>query len=177
MLLAVVTVALGMTARWRQGLGVVATFGLYGALHATLIVAALREPQTPWRKVCFILMAAGLAMLCVVIGLFLGHRLQSVPAFGTPAVLLTLSSGLGAASYGVLIRRFWMGDLSVRSQVCITLCCGSAMPAALPPGAYLHILGTWWFAMVWWWSFSIALWCQNGRPDIRRALAVFRQPR
>jgi hypothetical protein len=177
MLLAVVTAALGVTARWRPGLGVVATFGWYGALHSMLIVAALRERQTPWRKVCFILMAAALAMLCVVIGLFLGHRLQAVPGLGTPAVLLTLSSGLGAATYGFLIRRFWMGDLSVRSQVCITLCCGSAMPAALRSGAYIHILGAWWFAMVWWWSFSIALWFQNGRPDIRRALPVFRQIR
>lgn len=165
-LLAGVSAVLGMTDRWRQDLGAVATFGLYGALHSTLIVATLRAPQTPSRKLSFIAIAAGLAMLCVEVGLFLGHRLGAALGAGAPALLLTLSSVLGAASYGFLIRCFWSRDLSLRSQLWITLCCGSATLAALPSGFYLHVVGAWWFAMIWWWSLSIAL-----------ALTQFRQSR
>lgn len=165
-LLAGVTTVLGMTDRWRQDLGALATFGLYGAVHSTLIVATLRAPQTPWRKLSFIAIAAGLAMLCVDMGLFLGHRLGGALGAGAPALLLTFSSALGAASYGFLIRSYWSRELTLRSQVWITLCCGSATLAGLPAGFYLHVVGAWWFAMIWWWSLSIAL-----------ALTQFRQSR
>jgi hypothetical protein len=176
-LLASATATLGMTDRWHEGQGAVATLGLYGGLHATLIVAALREQHAPRRKVGFILIAAGLAMLCVLIGLSLGLRLGAVLGVGAPAVILTLSSGLGAASYGFLIHRFWSRDLSVRKQCWITLCCGAATLAALPSGVYLHTMGVGWFAMVWWWSFSIALWYHDGGPDMRRVLTELRQVR
>ena len=176
-LLASVTAALAMTDRWHEGQGAVATLGLYGGLHSTLIVAALREQQALRRKLGFILIAAGLAMLCALIGLSVGHRLGAVLGVGAPAVILTLSSGLGAASYGLLIRRFWSRDLSIRKQCWVTLCCGTATLAALPSGVYLHIVGVGWFAMVWWWSFSIALWYHDGGPDMRRVLTGFRQVR
>jgi hypothetical protein len=150
-LLGLVTAALGVTDRWRQGLGAIATIGVYAALHASLLVAALRVPQARWRKLAFIALAAGLAMLSVRVGLACARLLG-------PAVGIPFSAGLGAASYGLVIRRFWIRELRLRSLLAITLCCSLFTLAALPFGIYLHIVGGWWFAMVWWWSFSLALW-------------------
>lgn len=150
-LLGVVTAALGATDRWRQGLGAIATIGVYGALHASVLVAALRVPTAIWRQLAFIALAAGLAMVSLRVGLACTPRLG--PALGIP-----LSAGVGAASYALLIRRFWIRDLPLRSLLAITLCCALLTLAALPLGSYLHTVGAWWFAMIWWWSFSLALW-------------------
>lgn len=154
-LLGIAAAALGVTDRRHPGLGTVATIGVYGALHASLLVAALRVPQAIWRKLAFIALAAGLAMLSVRVALAL--------ASGAPATLLTLSAGLGAASYGLLIRRFFIRDLPLRALTPITLGCALVTVAALPLGRSLHTVGPWWFAMIWWWSFSLALWYQDDR--------------
>jgi len=154
-LLGIVAAALGVTERWQPGLGAVATIGLYGALHASSIVAALRGPQPTWRKLAFIALAACLAMLSVRVGLAL--------ASGAPAALLTLSAGLGAASYGLLIRCFFVRDLPLRALMAITSGCALVSLAALPLGRSLHTVDPWWFAMIWWWSFSLSLWYQDDR--------------
>ncbi len=156
--LAVVTAALGLTDRWRQGWGAVSTIGVYGALHASLLVAALRVTQASWRKLCFIALAAGLAMVSVRVGLACDRLLGADLGSFAPAALLTVSAGLGAASYGLLIRRFWIRDLPLRSLLAITLWCALLTLAALPLGTHLHTASGWWFAMIWWWSFSLSLW-------------------
>jgi hypothetical protein len=157
-LLGILTAALGATDRWRQGLSAAATIGVYGGLHASLLVAALRVPQALWHKLAFIALSAALAVLSLRVALACDRLLG--PALGSlaPAAVLTLSAGLGAASYGLLIRRFWIRELPLRALIAITLCCALLTPAALPLGRHLHTLGGWWFAMTWWWSFSLALW-------------------
>jgi hypothetical protein len=148
-LLGAVAAALGLTDRWRQGLGALATIGVYGALHASTLVAALRLRKALWRRLAFICLAAGLAMLSLRVGLAVGS--------GAPAAWLTACAALGAASYGLLIRRFWIRDLRFGALFAITLCCGLSTLVAMPLGRLLHTAGPGWFAMVWWWSFSLAL--------------------
>jgi len=162
-LLGVLAAALGVTDRWRQGLGALATIGVYGALHASALVAALRVAQASWRKLCFIALAAGLAMVSVRVGLACDRLLGADLGSFAPAALLTVSAGLGAASYGLLIRHFWIRDLSPRSLIHITLWCALLTLAALPLGNHLHTVGGWWFAMIWWWAFSLSLWYHDLR--------------
>ena len=162
MLLVVVSVVLVATQRWRPVLGAVPSLALYGALHSTALVAALRPPQRLRRKAAFITAAICLAMLSVSMARFGGGRLASMLGLTPPAVLLSLCSGLGAASYAVLIRCFWSPNMPRRALTGITLSCMLCTSLALPLGTYLHVVSPTWFVSIWWWAFSLTLW-HHGR--------------
>jgi drug/metabolite transporter (DMT)-like permease len=97
-------------------------------------------------------------MLCVLFGLHGARYLGALPGMSGPGLLVTLSSGLGAATYAVLIRLFWIDDLSPKAIFSLTLGCMLAILAALLCGSsFLRPVGELWFAAVWWIAFSTGL--------------------
>ena len=158
--------------RWRRSLGAIPSFALYGALHSTTLVIALRAPWPASRKAAFVAISACLAALSVLTALNLNRYLVTPWGVAAPAVPLTLSSALGAAGYALLIRVFWIPALPRKASICISLCCAVATLAALPSGMYLHILRGWWFAIIWWSAFSLALWYFDAFFGIKLAMTA-----
>ncbi|MEA3151701.1 MAG: hypothetical protein QOD56_2640 [Gammaproteobacteria bacterium] len=155
-------VILALTGAWGRPREAVVAFGVYGALHSAIVVASLRVPQALVRRLLFVSLAASLAMLCVLLGFYGTRHLAVLPGMSGPELLVTLSSGLGAATYAVLIRLFWIDDLSPRAIFSLTLGCMSAILAALMCGSsFLRTVGELWFAAVWWLAFSTGLWYQE----------------
>ncbi len=69
---------------------------------------------------------------------------------------LALSSAVGAAGYGLLIRWFWV-DLSFRAIAAISVVCLLASVAVFSVGAPVRTQGGLWFAVSWWLVFSTGL--------------------
>jgi len=153
-----------LTDRWRPSLGAPSAFGVYGALHSSVIGATLRAPREYFRKLLFIVLAAALSAFVAVTALAVNRLLGSTFGINAPSLILTLASGLGAVAYGSLIRRFWIPAMPPRALLGIALCCMLATLAGVPLGLYLHTISGWWFAMLWWFAFSAALWSV----DVRR---------
>lgn len=169
--LAVVSTTLAFAGHWRPVLDPLPSVGLYGLLHSSMVATALRRRQTPLRIGSFVAAAGGLAMLSLEFARLVSGKFAALPGSWSPALLLTLASGFGAAGYGWLIRRCMIPDLRLRAGLRLTLCCVTGTLLALPLGIRLHLLGGWWFALIWWWTFSLALWDH----DVRVQPIEFRQ--
>ena len=98
-------------------------FGVYGALHSSLVAATLRTPQPLPRKLLFVVLTAVLSMLSAMLALYGSRYVGGFPGMSGLRLLVTLAAGLGAASYAVLVRRFWVRELTLQSVVSITLGC------------------------------------------------------
>ena len=134
------------------------SFALYGALHASALVIALRA-QHPIRRNCiFIGVAAGLSAMTLHVGIAAAHWLETGGGSSALYAALGISSVTGAATYGVLIRLCGIYELSVRALAVICLNCLLAAYAAIFTLAHLHFLGRWWLAVLWWCAFSGGLW-------------------
>ncbi|MGA2188150.1 MAG: hypothetical protein ABSH33_06435 [Steroidobacteraceae bacterium] len=162
MLLACVSAALAASGRWTPAFGAVTACGLYGALHASAVVITLRAPTPVRRKLLFVAGGALLSMLSVTVSLYASRLDATLPGMAKPALLLTLSSGGGGAGYGILIGRLLGADLKPPALWSISLGCVAATLAVLASGIYLRY-GGWWFAVAWWFAFSIGLRCHDGR--------------
>jgi hypothetical protein len=167
-LLACVAALLGATRRWNPSIGVVATFGIYGALHASILAVTLRAGQPAGRRLRFVAIAASLSMLSVVLGLCASRLIGASPGMARPALLLSLSSGTGAAIYAGLIRRFFGAQLTMSAIVAVVLGCVAATLAVLLSGIYLQGGGLW-VAVSWWFALSLGLWFYDGRSTVHRA--------
>jgi hypothetical protein len=167
MLLACVAALLALTNRWNSAPGAVAAFGVYGALHASMVAVTLRASQPLWRKLLFVAIASSLSMLSVTLSYFASRLIGRLPGMAGSALLLALSSGLGAASYTILVQRYFAADLARRALVSITLGCVLATLAVFLSGIYLQG-GALWFAAFWWFAFSTGLWyCDRQRAPRR----------
>src|SRR5712672_2505042 len=78
------------------------------------------------------------------------------------ALLLSMSSGIGAAAYATLIRRFFGAHLTLSAIVTVVLGCIVATLAVLVSGIYLKAGGLW-VAVSWWFAMSLGLWVHDGR--------------
>jgi hypothetical protein len=137
--------------------GPMVSFAVYGAVHASTIVVALRTAPAMWRALSFVAIAAALSTLSALFSVTGSHFL-TLPGTAAPCLLLTLSSGLGAACYASLIRYFWMPSLTFRAGVCLTFSCMAATIAAfLIAVFFLNGAGGLWFALWWWCAFSVSL--------------------
>jgi hypothetical protein len=166
-LLACITALLAVTHRMSPVHGVVASFGLYGALHAGAVAATLRRFE-PWRrKVAFVAGGAVLSMAAVALCLQASRLGAPMPGVAKPALLLSVASGLGAASYAGLLRYCFGAGLEPKAIVSITLACVAATLAVLASRLYLEG-GSLWFAGAWWFAFSSGLTYHDPR---RRARA------
>jgi hypothetical protein len=119
---------------------------VYGALHGSAVVASLRARSSLRRCVAFLLLAALLSYLVPWLGLFL---LGSTGLFALP-----VASSLGAVTYALLIRFFWLRRLSWSGITVIAIACAAAtmLPFLLGHGqsSYLDI----WLTVLWWFTFS-----------------------
>jgi hypothetical protein len=133
-------------------------FALYGALHASALVIALRDHHSIGRNCIFIAAAAGLSAMTLHVGIATAHWLG--PRGGNVALYtaLGLSAVTGAASYGVLIRACGIYELTARALAVICLSCMLAAYAAMVTLAHFRFQGQWWPVVLWWYAFSGCLW-------------------
>jgi hypothetical protein len=140
------------------------TFAISGALHASALVLALRNPQNPWRIGLFVAIAAVLSVFTLYVGI-LGLQLFAVlPADERLYMTLGLCAASGAITYGSLIRLFWMKKFSSRSVLAIAIVCIPATFLAYFIRGYFPFLGGWWLAAAWWFAFSCGLWYFDTHP-------------
>ena len=144
-----------VAARASPAIGLVGSFAVYGALHASMIAVTLLAPQPWWRKPAFAASSALLSGASVGLSLWLSRFSAGLPGYTRPALLLSLSAGLGAASYALALNRFFAAKLPVRSILSISLGCIVATLAILRSGIYLEA-GSLPFALAWWGAFSAA---------------------
>jgi hypothetical protein len=156
-LLSCVAAVLAATNRWNSAPGAVASFGVYGALHSSMVAVTLRTSQPLWRKLLFVAIASSLSMLSVSLSYFASRLIGRLPGMAGSALLLALSSGLGAASFSFLVHRYFAADLARHALASITLGCVAATLAVFWSGIYLRGGGLW-FAAFWWFAFSTGLW-------------------
>jgi hypothetical protein len=165
-LLACLAAVLAATRRWSPAIGVVATFGIYGALHASTLAVTLRARPPAGRSLRFVVIAASLSMLSVAVGVCASHFIGGSMGMAQIALLLCSSSGLGAAAYASLIRRFFGAHLTLAAIVTVVLGCIAATLAVLVSGIYLKAGGLW-VAVSWWFAMSLGLWAHDGRREGR----------
>ncbi len=136
----------------------VPSFLLYGALHASALVLALRVPRSIGRKCLFVALAASLSATTLGIIMLGRHLVGSLPGNGGLFALLGFSSVTGALTYGALVRIFWMPELRAASLAAISLLCMLATFFAFFSLSHFALLGRWWLAVLWWVAFSGGLW-------------------
>jgi hypothetical protein len=147
-------------------------FAVYGALHASALVLALRARQPIWRRCLFIAIAAALSVMALRIGLFGGHLSGTLPGNAALYAVLGFSAVIGALSYGILIRLFGLFELTVGALALIAAGCLLAAFVALFTLAHSHSLGRWWLAVLWWYAFSGGLWFCDRRQNAARRSPV-----
>jgi hypothetical protein len=152
-------------------------FALYGALHASALVIALRGHPPIWRNGIFIAAAAGLSAMTLHVGIATAHWLG--PSGGNVALYaaLGLSAVTGAAAYGVLIRVCGIHELTARALAVICLSCLLAAYAAIVTLAHFRFLGQWWLAVLWWYAFSGCLWYLDNHGSSGERTCSGRTPR
>ena len=165
-LLASLAALLAATRGWSPAIGVVATFGIYGALHASTLALTLRAPPRAGRRLRFVVIAASLSMLSAALGVCASRFLGGWMGMVQTALLLSMSSGIGAATYATLIRRFFGAHLTLSAIVTVVLGCIAATLAVLVSGIYLKGGGLW-VAASWWFAMSLGLWVHDGRRERR----------
>lgn len=137
---------------------IVASFAIYGALHAAALIMSLRARQSVRRVSLFIVLSAALSVVVVRIGIAGMQVSGPLPAYLTAYVVLGFSSMTGAMGYAVLVRLFAMRGLGSRGVVVISIVCMSATHLAIFTLRHSHFLGPWWLAVLWWYAFSFSLW-------------------
>jgi hypothetical protein len=161
-LLACLTAVLAATRRWSPAIGVVATFGIYGALHASTLAVTLRARAPAGRSLRFVVIAASLSMFSVALGVSASRLIGGSMGMAQTALPLCLSSGIGAATYAIVIRRSFGAHLALAAIVRVVLGCIAATLAVLVSGIYLKGGGLW-VAVSWWFAMSLGLWVHDGR--------------
>jgi Flp pilus assembly protein TadB len=137
---------------------VTASFALYGALHASALVLALRARQGPWRTCLFIAMAAVLSAMTLRAGIFAGQLSGALPGNATLYAVLGFSAATGAVTYGLLIRALGIYAFTSTEFAGISIGCILAACASFFILSHFHSLGRWWLAVAWWCAFSGGLW-------------------
>jgi hypothetical protein len=127
-------------------------FALYGALHALALSLSVRVRQAIWREGLFVVSAAALCVLTFHFG-SVGRESSAGLYFA-----LGLSAVIGAVSYGTLIRLSGMYALTIRKLAAIATGCMFAALVSLFTASHCHFLGSWWLAVLWWFTFSGGLW-------------------
>jgi hypothetical protein len=167
LLLSGFSLLLGVMTRLRLSLDLLASFALYGALHASALVLALRTRQPLWRCGLFIALAAGLSVMTFRIGLFAAQRYGTLLGHVALYAVFGLSAMAGAVTYGILIRRIKIFELTLRELALISCGCALAADVAYVTLAQSPALGRGWLAVLWWFAFSGGLWhCDRRRRSV-----------
>jgi hypothetical protein len=167
LLCAIALLAAGL---WRQPHALTTAFAS-GALHSSMVAATLRTPALLGRKLLFVALAAALSMLSAMLTLYGNRYVGGFPGMLGLRLLVTLSAGLGAVSYAVLVRHFWVADLTSLSMVSIPLGCMLATFGVLQSGAFLSYSGGLGLVACWWLAFSAGLWYHDRPRSLQRRVA------
>ena len=144
-----------------------AFFGVIGILHATAIVASLRDRRArrPIAVLSFIALAGVWSASTIILGLWSSSLWELLPSAvlhesARFVLLFGITSAIGSAGYWLLVRLFWLN--SFRTADClrtILLCVAATLASA--------ILGPFFWTVAWWFAFSLSLyWCEIRRqPD------------
>lgn len=161
------TVSLGAVSFAHPPVGFAFTVALYGGLHATALVLALRKRAPLWRKSLFVAAAAGLCVLAVRTAVYVG-QLSVMPGGDARFYWIAGDSAvLGAASYGILVGRLQFSRLAAWDLVIIAVGCLLATSAALFVLTRAHIQSPWVLAAAWWYAFSAGLWHFDRRSRVQ----------
>jgi hypothetical protein len=136
---------------------------LYGVLHALAVVGALRRPIRALEVVIFVFAGGILSFSAFFVGLYFGGALGSVAPEVFIYAALGFGSAIGASTYGLVVRLFWLPQLPYSSIAFVAAGCALAsLSAALlvSTGEILDAILT----LTWWWTFSTLLWLQTLRP-------------
>jgi hypothetical protein len=153
-----------------------ACFAVYGALHASALVLAIRAIQSLWRGCLFVAIAAALSIMALRVGLLGGHLSAALPGNAALYVVLGFSAATGALAYGISIRLFGFAELTLGGLALIAAGCVLAAFVALFTLSHSHSIGRWWLAVLWWYAFSIGLWFCD-RPSLGKiAFEEIRNP-
>ena len=163
LLLTCFSTLLGVVSRLHFLTDLSVSFALYGALHASALVLALRARHPIGQKCLFIAIAAGLSVLTLNLGVFGMHLTGTLPGNVGLYTVLGFSALIGAVGYGVLIRVFRMYELNAGSIAVIAVGCTLSTYVAAYMLAHSHALGRWWLAVLWWYAFSGGLWYRDRR--------------
>jgi hypothetical protein len=139
------------------------SFALYGALHASALVLSLRAPQPIARNCLFVVIAAGLCVITLRVGMVGRHLFGALPGNLGIYTALALATITGALTYGLLIRLCGIFPMTLVSLGAISLGCMSATFLALFTAGPLHFPGPWWLAVLWWHAYSGGVWYVDRR--------------
>ena len=143
----------------------IANFAINGALHASALALTLCAPQSLWRKLAFIAIAAASSVLTLYVGIIGLVLFAVLPGNERLYVVLGVCSLWGAITYGSLVRLFWMRGFSPRLILAMSVLCVLATSLAFFLKAYVAALGSWWLTAAWWFAFSGGLWYFDTHKD------------
>jgi hypothetical protein len=141
------------------------SFALYGALHASALVLAVRSPMPIRRQCLFVAMAGGLSVVSLHVGIACMHWLGTLPGNIGLHTALGFSAVSGALTYGISIRLFRIFRLASRALALISVGCMLATYIAFVILAHSPSLGRWWLVVLWWYAFSGGLWYCDSRDN------------
>jgi lysylphosphatidylglycerol synthetase-like protein (DUF2156 family) len=156
-LLACFSVLLGVISSLHNARDLSVSVAMYGTLHASALVIALRTRHAIWRKCLFIAVAAVLSVLALRVGISAGQLSGMSLANSAFYGVLALSAATGAVTYGLSIRLFGI-HLTLGALAAIAVACLSATCIGGFAVRHFHFLGPWCLAVVWWHAFSGGLW-------------------
>ena len=158
LLLACFSVLLAVMTRLPLSNDLAVSFALCGALHASALALTLRAPQPIGRSCLFVVIAAGLCVITLRVGMVGRHLFGTLPGNLGPYTALGVATITGALTYGILIRLCGIFPMTLASLSAISVGCMSATFLALLTAGPLHFPGPWWLAVLWWHAFSGSLW-------------------
>ncbi len=145
---------------------------IYGALHAAALTGALNCAAPLPRKSLFILAAGILDVAALYAGIF-GLGLLSAAALHLSVrayIAFGACSMIGAILYGLLIRIFWLPELTPRPILQIAVACLVVTMLVLLIENLSGRSSLWALAAAWWCAFSAGLWIM-GRAHALRSRA------
>jgi hypothetical protein len=128
-----------------------------GILHATAVVASLRDSTTALRRVLFVALAAGLSIMSLYVGIIALVALSILPDSQRLPAVVVIASMCGAITYGSLVRIFWVRAIRPRVILGLAAVCSGATLSGYILKLRFDWSGTWWLAAIWWLAFSLCL--------------------
>ena len=95
------------------------SFAVYGALHAAALVLSLKAHPSVWRQCLFIVLAAGLCVLTLHVGMRVMHLLGGLPGNVGVYMALGTAAWTGAMTYGISMRLWRIHRLTFRALAVI----------------------------------------------------------
>ena len=139
---------------------------LYGLLHAIAVVLALNLVDKWPKRMSFVAMTAVLSATVPLFAIYSTNLLGVNDASFIAA--FAIGSAAGAASYWLLVRAFWMSELSASSLLLTIFLCVAATMLSLVGSTLLSGFGARDSAVAgllptisWWVAFSSSLWLTN----------------